>query len=129
MQSVGIGMSKYFNEKYVEKGSVFQGPYRAKIIDNDLYLRHASAYIQIKNAFELYPKGKSEALLNFDTAYKWATENPYISLGDYAGIRSSPTFDKGILGEIFTPSKYKSFARDYIFGRMPEIPKSEFELE
>ena len=115
MHKLGIGMTKGFNEKYKEKGSLFQGAYHSKTIDEDIYLRYASVYVQVKNAFDMYPGGIKKALTNFDVAYEWATKYPYCSLGDYAGVRKSPVIDKDLLGEIFTPKEYQSFTRDCLF--------------
>ncbi len=116
MQKAGIAMAKRFNERYQEVGSLFQGRYRIKLIEKNEYLMYLSVYIQIKNAFEEYPGGIEKALQEFDKAYEWATNDPYNSLGDYAGKRNSPIIDKDILREIFpTPHSYKEFARQCIY--------------
>lgn len=118
MQRLCGSMTRSFNEKYDQKGSIFQGAYKARLVDNDEYLRHLAVYIMVKNSFELYPGGFEEAVKNFNDAYDWATEYPFCSLADYAGERgSSKILDKDILGEIFEhPKDFKNFARDYIGG-------------
>jgi putative transposase len=117
MKRLGIGMTKYFNEKYQEVGTLFQGSYKAKLVDEDLYLRYLSVYIQVKNPFELYPGGIEAAVQNFDDAYKFATFYPYCSLGDYADNRNSPITDRDILAEMFRmPKEYKEFAQECILG-------------
>ena len=111
MQRAGTAIAKRFNERYQQVGSLFQGKYKAKLIETDEYINYLSVYIQVKNAFEDYPGGISKALKEFDKAYEWAAKDPYNSLGDYAGKRNSPIIDKGILGEMFpTPESYKEFA-------------------
>jgi putative transposase len=45
MQRVGGGYTMYFNQKYERSGSLFQGVFKAKIIDSDSYLRHILAYV------------------------------------------------------------------------------------
>ena len=129
MHRLGIGMTKGFNEKYKEKGSLFQGAYHSKTIEEDMYLRYVSVYIQVKNAFDMYPGGMKKALCEFDTAYDWASKYLYCSLGDYVGTRKSPIVETDLLGEIFTPAEYKSFARDCILGRaeFEEMLMVEFE--
>lgn len=112
MRKLGTGMATYFNTKYDEVGALFQGSYKAKRIEEDLYIKYLSAYIQVKNSFENYPGGLQEAIKNFDKAYEQATKNPYCSLADYAGLRNSPIIDKDILGDFFSsPEEYKEFAR------------------
>ncbi len=36
---------KYFNKKYSKVGGLFQDTYKAKLIENDVYLSHLTAYI------------------------------------------------------------------------------------
>ena len=54
MRKLGTGMTNYFNTKYKESGRLFQGAFKAKRIDTDNYLSYLTAYIQVKNVFELY---------------------------------------------------------------------------
>ncbi len=127
MQRLGTSMANHFNTKYEEKGSLFQGAFRSRTIDSDRYLRYVSAYIQVKNTFELYPGGSKAAMKNFQRAYEWAIRYKYSSLGDYAGIRDTPIIDKDILGEMFTPEDFKSFAKDFMLGREGVDSQIHFE--
>ncbi|OGG40923.1 hypothetical protein A2118_00005 [Candidatus Kaiserbacteria bacterium GWA2_50_9] len=117
MHRLGTGMAKRFNERYVEHGSLFQGPYRAITIDDDRYFRYVSAYVQVKNTFDLYPGGQNSARNDFDRAYDWACAYPYSSLGDYTGNFDRPIVEKTFLSSLFIPVEYKEFARDVILGR------------
>lgn len=128
MQRLGASMSGHFNEKYKEKGSLFQGAYKSRTINDDNYLKYVSAYIQVKNSFELFPGGYKEAIKNFSASYDWATKDPYCSLGDYAEIRSDSIVEKDLLGEIFkTPNDYKIFAQDFIQGRKIEAEEDNYK--
>ncbi|GEM_PF-5556426 len=62
MQRVGTGMTMYYNAKYQESGTLFQGSYKARCVDSDLYLKYLSVYIQVKNTLELYPGGLKKAI-------------------------------------------------------------------
>ena len=119
MHRLGTGMAKKFNERYGEKGSLFQGSYCARTVDDDDYFRYVSAYIQVKNAFDAHPKGYDWARDNFDEAYEWASAYPYSSLGDYVGTFDRPIVDKKFLTSLYNPSDYREFARDVILGRNP----------
>lgn len=119
MQRLGTGMAKRFNEKYKERGSLFQGGYRGKIVANDNYFRYVSVYVQVKNAFDVHPKGYRWAHGHFDEAYDWANKYPYSSLGDYTGTSDRPIVEKEFLTSIYTPDEYREFARDVILGRHP----------
>lgn len=112
MQKFGTGITKYFNAKYQETGRLFQSSYKASVVDKDEYLKYLSVYIQVKNPFELCPKGIKYAIRNFDEAFEWVIKYPYCSLADYVGRRNSPIISRDILGKMFeTPEKYKEFAK------------------
>lgn len=118
MQKLGTGMTKYSNTKYQEVGRLFQSPYRAKLVDEEMYLKNLSVYVQVKNPFELYPGGLKKAISEFDKAYNFSIDYPYCSLADYAGKRKSLIIDKDILGKLFEdPQEYKEFARDSMCAR------------
>lgn len=110
-------MAKRFNERHKERGALFQGSYNARTVDTDEYFRYVSAYIQVKNAFDVHPKGYLWARDNFDEAYTWASTYPYSSLGDYVGSFDRPVVDKELLASFYSPNDYREFARDMILGR------------
>ena len=126
MQRLCGSMSRHFNEKYSEKGSLFQGAYRSRTVDTDEYLRWAIAYILVKNVFELYPGGFKKAVREFEKAWKWGTEvYQFSSLRDYAQGKPSPIIDASFMKEIFTgPGDFKSCARDMITSRLEEITEA-----
>lgn len=117
MQRLGIGMAKRFNERHKEKGSLFQGGYRGKLVEEDDYFRYVSVYIQVKNAFDMHPKGYRWARGHFNEAYEWASTYPYASLGDHIGKLNRPIVETEFLSSIYTPDEYREFARDVILGR------------
>ncbi len=117
IQRLGTGMAKKFNERYKEKGALFQGAYRAKTISDDRYFRYVSAYVQLKNAIDVYPGGHLSARKDFNRAYDWACTYPYTSLGDYVGVFERPTVEKIFLASLFTPIEYREFGRDVVLGR------------
>ncbi len=49
MHKLGMGYSKYFNTKYKRSGALFEGKFKAKLIDSDTYLLHLSAYINLNH--------------------------------------------------------------------------------
>ena len=118
MKKLGQSVTNHANEKYQEQGSIFQGSYRSKTIGGDDYLRYVSAYIMVKNTFELYLEGGLEAAqLDFDRAWDWAVQYPFSSLGDFAGTRTnSPIVTSTLLKEIFSTKTFKSFSRDVVLA-------------
>jgi len=127
-QKVFGSMTTHFNLKYQETGSMFQGPYKARLVTNDEYLRYVACYIMIKNTFELFPHGGLlGAARDFDAAWKWALSFPYSSFATYAststpGKSDSPASDfivasDNILHQIFHSKKeFKKVSRDMLYA-------------
>jgi len=117
MKRLGIGMAKYYNARYEEKGALFQGGYKLRAVNDNDYLQYLSAYIQIKNCFELHSKGFRSACQNFDQVFDWAQSYPYCSLGEMIGTQARIITDPEILSEISTAKEYKDYCRDFIDGK------------
>jgi len=119
MQKLGNSVTGHFNEKYEENGRLFQGPYKARRVGDDNYLRYLAVYIMVKNALEIYPGGIEAAMKNFDDAYDFAVKYPYSSLATYAGGTASPIVDTEMLKEAFPTAKdMKEFAKgcmDFVY--------------
>ena len=49
MHKLGSGYTTYFNKRHKRSGALFQGQYKAILIDSDTYLLHASAYVNLNN--------------------------------------------------------------------------------
>ena len=47
MQKFSISYTKAINERFDRVGSLFQGAFEAKLVDNENYLRHLSRYIHL----------------------------------------------------------------------------------
>lgn len=47
LRRVSTGYVMYFNKKYGRVGSLFQGIYKASLVDKDEYLHHVSRYIHL----------------------------------------------------------------------------------
>jgi putative transposase len=46
---LSLGYTKYFNGKYKRSGVLFQGKYKAELIDSNEYLLHLSAYVNLND--------------------------------------------------------------------------------
>lgn len=110
----------YFNKKYERVGAVFQGKFKAKIIDTDEYLLHASRYIHI-NPVELFDyQLQGQALKLQIEKYPWS------SYGEYIQIRSNSICNPTIIRDYFSNSPmygkmiYRSFVEEYLEISTPE---------
>jgi len=104
MRSLGTKYSQYFNKKYDRIGYLFQGTYKAVLVEQDSYLLHLSRYIH-RNPFKVTP-----------------LKDAYSSYGDFLGIRKTAWIKSQKILEYFktvqkTSMKdvhsYQSFVEDY----------------
>ncbi|MCR4279763.1 MAG: transposase [Candidatus Zambryskibacteria bacterium] len=89
------GYTWYFNNKHRRSGALFQGVFKSKHIDNDSYLRHVSAYVNLNNRFKGEP-------------YKLSKSSWEEYIGDENDCICSPEI---VLGQFRNPKEYQSFAR------------------
>lgn len=92
IHSLLLRYSRYFNQKYKRVGPLFQGRYKAVLIDNDSYLLHLSRYIHLN---------PSEYVSNLTQAYS--------SYSDYLGLRSISWVNTGIILAYFNQVKSLDF--------------------
>lgn len=117
MQRLGGSLSAYFNKKYAEKGSLFQGSYHARVVSEDEHLRYLAFYILVKNVLDMYPGGLVAVMQNFDNAWEWAKRYPYSSLRDVVSGKESPLLEdperlmSGIIG---AGDSFKSEAKELL---------------
>jgi len=124
MQRLGGSMSLYFNLKYKEQGSIFQGAYKSKTVNKDEYLRYLIAYIVVKNVFELFPGGLLNAVRQFDTAWKWAGGYPFSSFQAMVLKRPSPLIDHKQLSVLGLLRKdFKAEAKNMLIGHIKSRPE------
>ncbi len=129
MQRLCGSMSKHFNTKYEDVGSLFQSSFKSRTIGDDAYLNWCAPYIMVKNSFELYPGGLRAAAKDFDDAWAWALAYPFSSLPVYGAGNQSPIIESenNILLDMFeTPAAFKGVSREVIEGRKWE-DGDEFE--
>jgi hypothetical protein len=93
MQRLGGSMTKCFNAKYKEKGSLFQDSYHARLVAEDAHHQYLAFYILVKNVLDMYPGGLVAAHSHFDDAWEWAKRYPYSSLGETVAGTASPIID------------------------------------
>ncbi len=56
MRSTMTAYSMFYNKKYSHSGHVFQGPYKASLVDSSQYLQHICRYIHRNpENYESYP--------------------------------------------------------------------------
>lgn len=117
MQRLGGSLSTFFNAKYKERGSLFQGSYRARLVSQDEHRQYLAFYVLVKNVFEMYPGGLSATYADFDKAWEWAVRYPYSSLRDCVSGEPLPIIDdpEGLIWDVIgVGNTYKKEARELL---------------
>ncbi len=94
MHRLGVGYTKYFNQKYKRTGVLFEGPFKAIHVDSNEYLLHLSAYVNFNN--------RVHRLGNRVSKSSW---EEYTGRGDFCEKEI-------ILGQFKNITEYKDFAFD-----------------
>jgi len=85
MHRLGTGYTNFFNKKQERVGPLFQGRFKAVLVNDEVYLRHLLNYIHANHA-ELYEsKWKNGIVRNKSLIKKKLVEYRYSSLSDYCG--------------------------------------------
>ena len=129
MRKLGTGYTMYFNEKYERSGVLFQGKFKAILVENDEYLLHLSRYIHL-NSIELIDSDwKQVGIKNWNRARGFLQEYRWSSFPDYVGIRNFPSVTKRDLMQRHFPQLdgYKNFVFTFLEKDILQI--KDFLLE
>ncbi len=109
-QRVFNGYVKAFNRRHHGSGTLFEGPFKAKLVDKEEYLRHLPRYIHanpVKDGFATAPE-------------LW----PYSNFAEWIGSRSGPLVDHKFIDTMYpSRAEYKQSVIDYLTG-MKSLPSS-----
>ena len=98
MQRMGIGFTKYYNQRHRRQGPLFIGGYRSKLIETNEYLLHVSAYVNLNH--KVHQLGNRISKSSWD---EYTSLNPLIN----------PVCQTDSILEQFASKKeYASFALD-----------------
>lgn len=106
MNSLTMKYVQYFNKKYKRVGPLFQGRYKAVLIDKEEYLLHLSRYIHI-NIKELLDKNQ---LLS---SYQWSSYPAYVKGLSINWLRKDYILYYFKKSNGFSFSSYQGFVEGY----------------
>lgn len=113
MQRLGNGYTKFFNNKYLRSGSLFQGRYKSVHIDSNEYLLHLSVYINLND--KVHRLGHSMSKSSWDE---------YVNGNDYSFCNKSI-----ILDQFNNVKDYEVFTNDSLEPIMQKKEMEKFLLE
>jgi len=83
MQKLSTAYSMYFNKRYGRSGSLFEGKFKAKHIDNEPYFNWVFSYIHLNPVKLINPAWKEEGIQDVEKTKKYINEYKYSSYHDY----------------------------------------------
>jgi putative transposase len=95
MRRVSTGYVMYFNNRYQRVGGLFQGRYKASLINKDAYLHHISRYIHLNPS-------------NYQS-YKFSSLQYYMGKKQASWVQTKPILDL-FEGDM---QQYRQFLADY----------------
>ncbi len=113
MQKIGTGYTMYFNKKYERVGGLFQGRFKAVLINKDAQYLYLTHYIHSNPLGLIYGGSTSinwKKKFNFLEDYRWS------SFPDYIGKKNFPSvIQKDFILKIFgNENKYKIRTEDWL---------------
>lgn len=114
MQKIGIAHTMYFNQKYERVGPLFQGRFKAVLVEKDAHFLYLPHYIHL-NPLDLINESDRNSLIGkmtFLENYRWS------SLPDYIGKKNFPSVtQRDFLLESFDGTEgYKKDIKEWVEG-------------
>lgn len=97
MQKLGTGYTNYFNIKNDRVGPLFQGRFKAVLIDNNVHLRYLPHYIHLNPLDLSHPEWREHRISNLPNILRQLANYPWSSYRDYLGFSTFPELSKKIL--------------------------------
>lgn len=109
MHKLGTGYTMSFNQKHERVGSLFQGPYKAVLVEKDAHFLHLPYYIHSNPLDSKFPEWRNKKIKNYKEAMKFLENYRWSSFPDYIGKKNFPSVtQREFLNEFFeSPENYK----------------------
>lgn len=107
--------AKYFNIKYELVGPLFQGRFKAKLVDRDHYLLHLIRYIHL-NPAELAKSSQRTQKIEFLERYAWSSYRDYLEPERSGLARAQEAYQS--LFRFKSPAAFRAFTLEGL-GKQP----------
>ena len=91
MQKLCTAYSMYFNKKNERKGTLFEGPFRSELIDDDSYFNYVFSYIHLNPVSLVSPKWKECGIDDINRTAEFVRGYAHSSYPDYFGDHGAST--------------------------------------
>jgi putative transposase len=117
MQKLGTGYVNYFNKKYERVGPLFQGKFKAALVNQEAHLIHLPYYIHANptDLIKPYERGHVSAgeTMKFLENYKWSSYLDYIGKKNFPSV-TQREFITNLSGK---PTEYKKDMHEWLDKR------------
>jgi putative transposase len=129
MKKLGMGYTKYFNERHARSGALWQGKYKRIHIARDAHFLYIPYYIHLNPLDLAYPEWRKGEVKNSDGARKHLKKYRWSSHLDYSGVKNFPSIThREILAPLFgNSSLYEKEVSNIITN--PELATQSMMLE
>lgn len=118
MQKLGTGYTNYFNLRNKRVGSLFQGRFKAILIEEDAHLRHLPTYIHLNPLDLEFPEWRMGNIKNMNRALEFLENYRWSSHPEYSGNNKhnfSSVIKKDLLLNIFKDTgSLKTYTENFI---------------
>lgn len=91
MRKLGTGYTNYFNQRYKRNGVLFQGKFKAILLENDSHFVHLPYYIHLNPLDLKFPNWRNNKIENYKDAIKFLKDYRWNSFPDYIGKSNFPS--------------------------------------
>ena len=129
MQKVGTGYAMYFNKKNKRSGSLFQGTFKAILIENNEYLTHLSRYVHLNPVELIESAWKAEGIKDWRSANEFLINYRWSSYLDYTGVKNFPSLiNKETIMSCFKgEASYADFINNWLVQDLEYVQRSVLE--
>ena len=91
VQKLSTGYSMYFNQKYKRVGPLFQGKFKAVLVDEENHFIHLPFYIHLNPLDLIAPEWRNREIEDYQKALKFLKFYRWSSYLDYIGEKNFPS--------------------------------------
>lgn len=100
MQKLGTGYTMYFNKKYERVGGLFQGRFKAALVNEERHFLHLPFYIHLNPADLINYRGSTSIeIMDYLKKYRWSSFPDYIGIKNFPSVTSREFFLEFFGGE------------------------------
>lgn len=131
MQKLSTAYSMHFNTRQKRSGALFEGRFKARIVDKEAYLVYLFAYIHLNPVKLIDPTWKEEGIADIPRAQDFLKTYQYSSYLDFLGIgrpevKILERSEAGPFSAYFsTPRDFSGFLEQWLSYEEPKGEKEE----